>query len=389
MKYNVLTGSRVLPSAVRQLPIPVLDNAPYHSVKAEKIPTTNSKKAEILDWLISKGQILERPMKRVELLKIVGEIKRKYSSYIIDDIAKAAGHTVLRLPPYHCEFNPIELAWAMVKKYVKTNNTTYKLDDVRQLLNTAVERVTKENWENFIRHVIEEDKIMKVDDIMDEIIDQLEPCVLTISNETSSDDSDLYLASGYTFIDLHFSYRIGISTESKIVEEVYTAIWCLMREDFIPTPTKEIWELIASEFENRANFPNCIGAVDGKHIRLTCLLNSGSMYFNYKGYNSIVLMVVADSKYRFVYTDVGSYGKDCDSSVFKRSSLWKSIENNEQQLPEAKSLPGIDSPKLPYFFIGDEAFGETHLTVDKRIFNYRLSRARRFVECSFGILTNK
>lgn len=206
-----------------------------------------------------------------------------------------------------------------------------------------------------------------------------------------------YLASGCTFTDLHFSYRIGISTASKIVEEVCTAIWCLMREDCIPTPTKEKWELIASGFENRANFPNCIGAVDGKHIR--CPLNSGSMYFNYKGYNSIVLMAVADSKYRFQYIDVGSYGKDCDSSVFKRSSLWKSIENNEQQLPEAKYLPGIDSPKLPYFFIGDEAFGlhkhllrpfgGTHLTVDKRIFNYRLSRARRYVECSFGILTNK
>lgn len=170
----------------------VLDNAPYHSVKAEKIPTSNSKKADILEWLISKGAIPERPMKRAELLQMVREIKSKYSSYIIDNMAKAAGHTVLRLPPYHCEFNPIELAWAMVKKYVKAKNTTYKLDDVRQLLNTAIERVTKENWENFIRHVIEEEeKIMKVDDIMDDIIDKLEPCILTVSNETSSDDSDL------------------------------------------------------------------------------------------------------------------------------------------------------------------------------------------------------
>jgi len=40
-------------------------------------------------------------------------------------------------------------------------------------------------------------------------------------------------------------------------------------------------------------------------------------------------MAVADSKYRFVYIDVGSNGKDCDLSVFKRSTLWKSIENNE------------------------------------------------------------
>lgn len=52
--------------------------------------------------------ISERPMKRDELLKMIGEVKSKYSSYIIDDIAKAAGHTVLRLPPYHCEFNPID-----------------------------------------------------------------------------------------------------------------------------------------------------------------------------------------------------------------------------------------------------------------------------------------
>jgi len=111
----------------------VLDNAPYHSVKAEKIPTSNSKMADISKWLISKGAILERPMKRAELLQMVREIKSKYSSYIIDNMAKAAGHTVLRLPPYHCEFNPIELAWAMVKKYVKSKNTTYKLDNVRQL----------------------------------------------------------------------------------------------------------------------------------------------------------------------------------------------------------------------------------------------------------------
>lgn len=45
-------------------------------------------------------------------------------------------------------------------------------------MNPEVEWVMiKENWENFNQHVIEEEKIMKVDDIMDEIIDQLEPHV--------------------------------------------------------------------------------------------------------------------------------------------------------------------------------------------------------------------
>lgn len=208
-----------------------------------------------------------------------------------------------------------------------------------------------------------------------------------------------YLASGCTFTELHYTYRIGISTASKIVKEVCKAIWMVLRVECIPTPTREMWKSIALDFETIANFPHCIGAVDGKHIRLTCPFRSGSMYFNYKDYYSVVLMAVADCRYKFVFVDVGSYGKDCDSSIFKRSSLWQSIESNTQPLPEEKCLPGTESPKVPYFFVGDEAFGlhrhllrpfgGTHLTVEKRIFNYRLCRARRYVECAFGILSNK
>ncbi|XP_018328718.1 protein ANTAGONIST OF LIKE HETEROCHROMATIN PROTEIN 1-like [Agrilus planipennis] len=208
-----------------------------------------------------------------------------------------------------------------------------------------------------------------------------------------------YLASGCTFTDLHYQYRVGISTARKIVQEVCKEIWSIMRVECIPTPTCDRWESIASDFETTANFPHCLGAVDGKHIRLTCPFNSGSMYFNYKDYFSIVLMAVVDSKYKFVYVDVGSYGKECDSSIFKRSNLWKSIENNTQQLPEERLLAGTESPKIPYFFVADEAFGlhkhllrpfgGKHLTIEKRVFNYRLCRARRYVECAFGILSNK
>lgn len=172
-----------------------------------------------------------------------------------------------------------------------------------------------------------------------------------------------------------------------------------MHLECIPMPTREKSELIASDFEKRANFPHCIGAVDGKHIRLICPPNSGSMYYNYKDFNSVVLMAVADSNYRFVYVNIGSFGKDCDSTIFKRSALWTSIERNMLELPNEKCLPGTEGPDVPYFFLGDEAFalhkhllrpyGGSNLTLNKRIFNYRLSRARRCVECAFGILSNK
>ncbi|CAH1998914.1 unnamed protein product [Acanthoscelides obtectus] len=74
-----------------------------------------------------------------------------------------------------------------------------------------------------------------------------------------------YLVRGCTFTDLHYTYRIGIYTASKIVKEVCKAIWAVLQVESIPSPTREIWESIASDFETIANFPHCIGAVDGKH----------------------------------------------------------------------------------------------------------------------------
>jgi len=55
-----------------------------------------------------------------------------------------------------------------------------------------------------------------------------------------------------------------------------------MRPECIPRPTKEQWELAALEFERRANFPHCLGAVDGKHIGVIKPERSGSMFYNYK-----------------------------------------------------------------------------------------------------------
>lgn len=68
-------------------------------------------------------------------------------------------------------------------------------------------------------------------------------------------------------------------------------------------------------------------------------------------------------------------------------------------LPEDRSLPNYTENPQPFVFVGDEVFGlhrnmmrpypNRNLDKYKRIFNYRLSRARRCVECAFGILTNK
>lgn len=147
-----------------------MDNALYHSVKCEKIPNKSTHKADIIYWLEDKGEVIDRPMVITELLEIVNRIKSKYDKSV-DELVKSHNRTILRLPPYHCELNPIELAWSSVKHHVKMNNTTYKLSDVKKLLMEGIERVDDTTWKNFISHVkTVEDKFYDIDFIIDDML---------------------------------------------------------------------------------------------------------------------------------------------------------------------------------------------------------------------------
>ena len=82
---------------------------------------------------------------KAELLALVKQYKSD-PRYRIDQVTREAGHTVLRLPPYHCDLNPIELIWSHLKRYVAANNVTFKLPDVQQLAEGAFKTITAERW---------------------------------------------------------------------------------------------------------------------------------------------------------------------------------------------------------------------------------------------------
>lgn len=194
---------------------------------------------------------------------------------------------------------------------------------------------------------------------------------------------------------MSYSFRVGHSTIGKILRETLSAIWNVLGRQVLKPPNQEEWVKIASEFETLWNFPNCIGAIDGKHIRIKCPPHSGSEYFNYKGYFSIVLLAVCDAHYRFILVDIGDSGRHSDGGILFNSEIGRRLESNLLGIPAPSKLKQ-SSITVPYMLVGDDAFPlkkylmkpypGRFLTKEKNIFNYRLSRARRVVENAFGIL---
>lgn len=205
-----------------------------------------------------------------------------------------------------------------------------------------------------------------------------------------------YLSSGDKQRSMSFGYRRGASTVSVVIRETCLTIWEALNEEYLRPPTlPEEWKNIAEEFENLWNIPHCIGAIDGKHIAMKCPNNSGSLYHNYKGFFSLVLMAVCDAHYVFTLVDIGDYGSNNDSGVLPNSPMAKALEQNGLGMPEKEPHNGFEDD-LPYFLVGDDIFGlktwlqrpfsSRGLSEHQRVFNYRLSRARRMIENAFGVL---
>nr|CAI5860083.1 unnamed protein product [Callosobruchus analis] len=184
----------------------------------------------------------------------------------------------------------------------------------------------------------------------------------------------------YYYKTIGHSYRMGFTTVGVIVSKVSTAIWRRLQPIYLPFPTEAVWKESETGFKEKWGFPNCIGSIDGKHVYIKCPSNSGSLHFWYKQRFSIVLLAIVDPDYKLITIDVGSYGKDSDSTIFQRTSFYLKLLDHQLNIPGPKPLPGREQ-LTPHVFIGDDE--------RKLKYNKRLSSAIRVVESSFGIFVQK
>ena len=167
-----------------------------------------------------------------------------------------------------------------------------------------------------------------------------------------------FLATGVAQQSLSFKYRVGKSTVCNIISETSKAIYECLKEEYLKAPSKkEEWLSISKDFEDIWNLPHCLGAMDGKHVRLQCPKLSGSNYYNYKGFYSIVLLAICDVKYCFILHGTGQFGSNNYGGSLANSGIAEIVEENKLDLtsPSAYKSPSAYNP-LPFFFVGDEIF---------------------------------
>ena len=201
-----------------------------------------------------------------------------------------------------------------------------------------------------------------------------------------------------------YQYRVSEVSISRFIPKVCDSIIDNFMYEYMSLPDSEDkWLSIANEYEERWQFPNCVGASNGKHIPLINLCNSGSTYFSYKNFFSIVLLALVDADYKFIYVGIGCQGLISDGGVFKNCDLYKLIANGEANFPKGRQLPAMSTlndfflvqsgrtSDVPYVIIADGAFPlsvfcmkpypRSNLSESKRIFGYRLSGGRRTTKC--------
>ena len=175
----------------------------------------------------------------------------------------------------------------------------------------------------------------------------------------------------------------------------------VLAPEYLKVPnTKSEWDAVANKFEARWNFPNGVGAIDGKRVIVQQPSNSGSHFYDYKGNNSIVLLAVFGPDYQCLWASAGTNGRSPDSAIWQNCDLKKALSSchNSLDLPNPRPLPGRAMP-VPYVLTGDDAFALTRflmkpfpltgLSRAQQIFNYRLSRMQRISENCFGIIVNR
>ncbi|CAJ0606312.1 unnamed protein product [Cylicocyclus nassatus] len=207
-----------------------------------------------------------------------------------------------------------------------------------------------------------------------------------------------YVTQGITFKAYALDIGISISTVAAIVREVTEAIIIDMHSEAFPRIKRGKFIQVARITQERYDYPRAVGFLDGKHIHIKKPARSGSIFYNYQHYNSIILLALCDCDHRIIAYDVGAPGRADDAGVLRDSALKRFLDRHDNVFPLTTELGNVGP--VQYHILVNGGFGQGHRfirpyreaeadTPDKRRFNKQLSGARQIIEQTFGLLAQR
>lgn len=169
----------------------VVDNAAYHNKQYDLAPTSNTRKADMQAWLTQKGVEYDDDMLKPQLYQLIKTHKEQFKTFSIDKILAEHNHNILRLPPYHPDLNPIEMAWSMIKQYVGSKNVKWNLNNAIELVKEKVNLMGATQWETLCNKTKSvEEEYAKSDHIIDLMTEQFIIRVTDDSSDSEETDDD-------------------------------------------------------------------------------------------------------------------------------------------------------------------------------------------------------
>jgi transposase len=168
----------------------IMDNAPYHSMQFEKLPTSCSTKAKMQERLINHHVQFEANYAKNQLWEVITPFGRNcQKQYLVDKILNDHGHEILRLPPYHCQYNPFELAWGLSKNYYNKhiNEQPSSRNKVADLWSESLLKCTPEIWQNYCTHC---EELIASD--WTKHMGNFPPFIISLADSDSESESDFY-----------------------------------------------------------------------------------------------------------------------------------------------------------------------------------------------------
>jgi hypothetical protein len=138
---------------------------------------------DVKQWLLAKYIPFPDDSLKCDLLQTVENVRSEYTSCVVDEMAKQRDVTVCRLPPYHCELNPVVLVWSQINRHVAAHNAQLKASFMNNLIDNEFDEVSDNQWANYCKHVEHTEQEMWT---ADSLQDDVGPLIVQLAGSYSS-----------------------------------------------------------------------------------------------------------------------------------------------------------------------------------------------------------